>query len=280
MIFWRTYNNTLYQAGEVDQLGFSIDDPSFIPNEYLEHQEFIILRTCFGLGDWGIISAFPRKLKEKYPDCRVFVPSPTLLNQMFGKFKSNWSSWEDPFQVVHTVFGSNPYVDGFVDSFEGDAFNDHFRIYDGDKDEPLLKQILRFWQIDNFENKEPEIYWTEEEVDFGETIIKEYTDGDYGTLLVSNRATESDLEKIQAKLDEYDLPMFYWFKKPQVNLKFTKTLDLRHIDIRIQLYIKSKAVFNVGNQTGVNDTIANYVPTFTVPRGKLGSNIVQSQFYL
>ena len=74
--------------------------------------------------------------------------------------------------------------------------------------------------------------------------------------------------------------MFYWLKSPDINLNFTKTLDLRHIDVRIQLYIKTKATFNIGNQTGVNDTIANYAPTFTVARPNLGSNLIRSQIYL
>ena len=75
--------------------------------------------------------------------------------------------------------------------------------------------------------------------------------------------------------------MFYWTKSPEIDgLEFTKALDMRHIDTRIQLYIKSKAKFNVGNQTGVNDTIANYTPTLTVARPNLGSNIIRSQIYL
>ena len=65
MIFFRTYNNKLFSVGEVNKLGFSIDNPSYIPDEYLNQQNFTILRTCHGLGDWGIISSFPRKLKEK-----------------------------------------------------------------------------------------------------------------------------------------------------------------------------------------------------------------------
>ena len=55
---------------------------------------------------------------------------------------------------------------------------------------------------------------------------------------------------------------------------------MRHINTRIQLYIKTKAKFNVGNQTGVNDTISNYAPTFTVARPNLGSNRIRNQFYL
>jgi hypothetical protein len=279
-IFWRTYSNQLHAVAEVSQLGFSTTQPSYIPQEYLDQQEFVILRTCFGVGDWGIISAFPRKLKEKYPSCKVYIPSPALLRSMFGQMERNWSSWSDPFQVVHTIFDHNPYVDGFIDSFEGEVFNDHFRVYDGDVDEPLLKQIMRFWQFDSFNDIEPELYWSEEEMEQGDAIIKEHCDGHFGTLLISNRYEGEGRDLIQAKLNAYNLPMFYWTSTANHGFEFTPALDMRHIDTRVQLYIKTQAIFNIGNQTGMNDTIANYAPTYTVPRGKLGSNIVQSEIYI
>ena len=280
MIFWRTYNNKVHSIEETNKLGFPIDNASYIPDEYLEKGEFVILRTAFGVGDWGIISAFPRKLKEKYPDCKVLIPSPTLLRSMFGELEKNWSSWSDPFKVVNTIFDNNPYVDGFIDSFEGDVFNDHYRIY-GNTDIPLMEEILRFWQFDNFDNIEPELHWSKEEVEFGDKIIKEHCNGDFGTLLISNRFDGIGIKKIQQVVSDYNLPMFYWTKSPEIDgLEFTKALDMRHIDTRIQLYIKSKAKFNVGNQTGVNDTIANYTPTLTVARPNLGSNIIRSQIYL
>jgi len=279
MIFWRTYNNKVYPIQEVSKLGFPMEDPSYIPDEYLEGQIFVILRTCFGVGDWGIISAFPRKLKEKYPDCAVLIPSPKLLREMFGELEGNWSSWNDPFQVVHTIFDNNPYVDGFIDSFDGDVFNDHYRIY-GDEDVPLMEEMLRFWQFEEFDNIEPELYFSKEEIELGDQIIKEHCDGEFGTLLISNRFDGIGVEKIQQKIDEYDLPMFYWTKSTDVGLDFKRALDMRHIDTRIQLYIKTKATFNVGNQTGVNDTIANYSPTYTVARPNLGSNLVRSEIYL
>lgn len=279
MQFWRTHNNKVYVVGEVSKLGFSMEDPSYIPDDYLEGQNFVILRTCFGLGDWGIISAFPRKLKEKYPDCKVWIPSAKLLREMFGQLEQNWSSWSDPFQVVHSIFDNNPYVDGYVDSFEGDVFNDHYRIH-GKDDVPLMEEILRFWQFDEFGDIEPELYFSDEEKSLGDQIIKEHCDGDFGTLLISNRFDGIGVEKIQQKIDEYDLPMFYWTKSTDVGLDFKKGLDMRHINTRIQLYIKTKAKFNVGNQTGVNDTIANYSPTYTVARPNLGSNLVRSEIYL
>lgn len=280
MQFWRTYNSKVYTLGDVVQIGFPLNDPSYIPDEYLEAQNFTILRTCFGIGDWGIISSFPRKLKEKYPECKVWIPSPKLLREMFGHLEQNWSSWDDPFQVVHTIFDNNPYINGFIDSFEGEVFNDHYRITDGG-DVPLMEELLRFWQFDEFENIEPELYWSAEEKELGNVIIKEHTDGEFGTLLISNRFDGIGIEKIQKILDRYkSLPIFYWTKSKDVKLKFKRGLDMRHINTRIQLYIKTQAKFNVGNQTGINDTIANYAPTFTVPRGKLGSNFIRSQHYL
>jgi hypothetical protein len=283
MRFWRTYNGQVFDVGEVDQLGFNIDDPSYIPDDYLTLQNFIILRTCFAIGDWGIISALPRKLKEKYPNAKIWIPSPELLRSMFGSLERNWSSWEDPFQVVHTIFDNNPYIDGFIDSFNDEVFNDHYRIYDlTNINEPLMKQILRFWQIDDFTDIEPELYFSESEKLFGDSIIYRHCDGKFGTLLISNRYNdESDvLSRIQEKLNEYNLPMFYWLPRPDITLTFKHALDMRYINTRIQLYIKTKAVYNIGNQTGMNDTIANYSTTYSVPRGELKSNFIQSQIYI
>ena len=279
MEFWRTENNRVTSVGNVNRLGFSVDDASYIPDEYLEAKNFVILRTCFGVGDWGIISAFPRKLKEKYPDCKVWVPSSKLLREMFGHLEQNWSAWDDPFKVVHTIFDNNQYVDGFVDSFEGEVFNDHYRITDG-TDVPLMEEILRFWQFDTFDDIEPEIYFSKEEIELGDQIIKEHCDGEFGTLLISNRYDGDGVERIQQTIDEYNLPMFYWTTKNDFGLQYKKCLDLRHVNTRIQLYIKSKAKFNAGNQTGVNDTIANYAPTYTVARPNLGSNLIRSEHYI
>ena len=40
--FWRTYNNQLYSIGNVESLGFAISDASYIPDAYLNEQNFII----------------------------------------------------------------------------------------------------------------------------------------------------------------------------------------------------------------------------------------------
>ncbi len=85
MIFYRVLDNELYSAGEVDKLGFEESEGLRIPDDYLEQKEFMVMRTCHGLGDWGIISSIPRLLKEKYPDCKVYVPSVKLLEKLFGQ---------------------------------------------------------------------------------------------------------------------------------------------------------------------------------------------------
>ena len=199
---------------------------------------------------------------------------------MFGELEQNWSSWSDPFQVVHTIFDNNPHVDGFIDSFEEDVFNDHYRIYSKETKIPLLEQILKFWQFKDYNNIEPEIYFTDKEIDLSKKIINEHCKGEFGTLLISNRYKGGGKELIQQKLDEYNLPMFYWTSTQDSGFNFKKALDLKHVDTRIQLCIKTLATFNVGNQTGVNDTIANYTPTYTVPRGDVGSNYIKSEIYL
>ena len=67
MIFWRIVDNQVLPIGEVETLGFEESEGMRIPDEYLNGQEFVIMRGCHGIGDYGIISAMPRLLKEKYP---------------------------------------------------------------------------------------------------------------------------------------------------------------------------------------------------------------------
>lgn len=283
MVFWRVTENRLLAISNVDKLGFHISEGYQVPDEYIQARDFSILRTCFGVGDWGIISAMPRKLKEKFPDCAINIPSETFLKNVFGGMESNWSSWDNPYKVAEIIFKNNPYIDGVFDYNYEEIYHDHYRVYTDELNEPLLKQILRFWQFteDELSDISPEIYWDEQEINFAEAITKEHTsNNNYGTLLISNRYDGKDIDKIQSIIDRFNLPMYYWLSNPNIDLKFKKALDLRHVDIRIQMYIKSNATFNVGNQSGVNDTISNYAPTYTLPRGVLGSNYLPNQIYI
>ena len=112
MIFWRIVDNQLHPVHETDNLGFEELEGLRIPDEYLENQEFVVMRTCHGVGDWGIMSAMPRLLKEKYPNCKVYIPSSKLLEKMFGKATA-WSWWDNPYKNVNAIFDNNPYVDEF-----------------------------------------------------------------------------------------------------------------------------------------------------------------------
>ena len=181
MIFWRIFDNRLYATNEVDRLGFEEAEGLRIPDEYLEKKEFMVMRTAHGIGDWGIISAMPRLLKKKYPDCRVYVPTSKFIKQLFG-VESN---------IPQTIFDNNPYVDKYKDFIVGEIFHDHYRVYNKDNsDIPLLEQMLKFWQFeeDEYIDSKPEMYWSDEEKSLGDTIIKNTIgDDEFVCLLVSER---------------------------------------------------------------------------------------------
>ena len=99
MIFWRILDNDVHPVEEVTRLGFSEADGVRVPDEYLDGKNFIVMRSCHGLGDWGVISSMPRLLKEKYEDCKVYVPSPKLLKNLFGDTE-DWDSWSNPYAHV------------------------------------------------------------------------------------------------------------------------------------------------------------------------------------
>ena len=265
MIFWRIIDNKLHAIKDTDNLGFEESEGLRIPDEYLKEKKFMVLRASDGIGDWGIISAIPRLLKQKFSDCKVLVPSKNYLKNLFGKDHNN----------VHVIFNNNPYVDEFVDEVSGEVFHDHYRIYDKDNtDVPLAKQILKFWQFNEEEMNDcqPEMYWSDEEKEFGDKIINRYVDGDFGFLLVSKRfgtqfgkhhqeSYDKDTKVMTQVLKDNPLPYFYWTHKPLKETEFSfidSALDMRNIDLRIQLYIKSKAKINLANQCGVNHSIVRY----------------------
>jgi hypothetical protein len=288
VIFWRIVDNQLHPVKETDTLGFEKSEGLRIPDEYLDKQEFMVMRTAHGIGDWGIISAMPRLLKEKYPNSKVVVPSKKLLKKLFGKDHDN----------VHVVFDNNPFVDEFVDEIGGEVFHDHYRIYDKDNiDIPLIKQMLEFWQFTEkeMEDCQPELYWSDEEKEFGDEIIKEYVNVDFGCLLVSDRfgtqngkysekSYNKDTEVMSKVLKDNPLPYFYYSYKPLKETPFdfiNDVLDMRHIDLRIQLYIKSQAKINVSNQCGTSQGVVRYSKCYTSQRQyPIGSNIIKGEIYL
>ena len=289
MIFWRIVDNKVHPVHETDNLGFEMEEGLRIPDEYLDKQEFMIMRTAHGIGDWGIISAMPRLLKEKYPNCKVYVPSKKLLKKLYGQDHNN----------VHVVFDNNPFVDEFVDGIDGDVFHDHYRIYNKDNtDIPLLKQMLEFWQFTEKEmsDSQPEMYWSFEEQELGDSIIQEYVDNkEFGCLLISDRfgtqygkhhqkTYDKDVQNFTNIFTEYQLPYFYYTSNPISVTPFDwidKILDMKYIDLRIQLYIKSKAKINLSNQCGTNHLVVRYSKCFESQRQfPLAHNFVKGEVYL
>ena len=260
-----------------------------IPDDYLDNQEFMVMRTAHGIGDWGIISAMPRLLKEKYPNCKVYVPSKKLLKKLFGQDHDN----------VSVVFNNNPYVDEFVNEIDGEVFHDHYRVYDKDNiDIPLLKQILEFWQFteEEMSDSQPEMYWSDDEKEFGDSIIyKTVNKRKFGSLLVSDRfgtqmgkhhqeSYDKDAKVMSEVLNDYVLPYFYYTSKPISETPFDfidKALDMKYIDLRIQLYIKSKARVNVSNQCGTNHLMVRYSKCYESQRQyPIAHNFVEGETYL
>lgn len=292
-LFWRVNSNELTPLFDTDYLGFPKEDPSYIPDEYLDGRKFILFRTCHSVGDWGILSAFPRLLKEKYPDCKVYLPSANLLTYMFRGF-GNWNHWSSPFKNVEVVFDNNPYVDGYVDTITDEVFHDHYRIYDPTLPEvPLIQQMLKFWQFTDAEMDSyyPELYFSSQEVFEGENIIQQYIGAaNFGTLLLTNTVQEYYPEStnqllLQAIQPYKNLTFFYYGSKPiqETIFKDINVVDLAELKlpIRVQLFIKSKAVANIGYQSGVNDTISGLAPVICTPStGTLGADYLGCIKYL
>jgi hypothetical protein len=288
VIFYRILDNTLYNVKETKNLGFEQSEGYRIPDEYLENKKFTVMRTANGIGDWGILSAMPRLLKQKYPDCTVFVPSNNLIKRIFG-VESNTSE---------IIFKHNPYVDEFKDYILGEVFHDHYRIYDeSNTDIPLLEQMLKFWQFNEEEyiDSQPEMYWSDEEKNIGDEIINRFVGKDeFGCLLISDRfGTQKgviDSNTLKRETDSINktlnkkLKYFYFTSHPLKETPFDwidTVLDMRHIDIRIQLYIKSKAKINVGNQCGVNHMVVRYSDVYETQRQiPISHNFVRGENYL
>ena len=291
--FWRINSNELTPLFETPKLGFSEEDSSFIPDEYLENKEFIIFRTCHSIGDWGIISAMPKLLKKKYPNCKVYVPSANLIQKMFSGFP-NWNHWDNPFINVEIIFKHNPYVDAFIENITDEVFHDHYCIYDPNNPEvSLIVQMMKFWGLteEEYADHLPELYFTEEEKEIGDLIIQQYIGNkNYGTLLLTNTVQEYYSDKTNKlllnRLQEYkELTFFYYGSKPIKNTIFKeiKTIDFKTLElpIRIQLYLKTKALVNIGYQSGINDSVCRYSKVICTPStGYLGINYLKAIEYI
>ena len=270
-IFFRIIKDKLY-AIERETLGFSVDEPMYIPDDYLKNQKFLVMRTCHGLGDWALLSSMPRLLKTKYPNSKVYVPTKTLLTKIFGDALKTWGYGTfDAGDVVSAIFSNNPYVDDFVDEFNDEVFHDHYRIFDNNNDEiPLVEQMLKFWQFKDEEmiDTTPDFYPTKDELDWFDNFNK---DTEYGYILASSTFGESTTKanKMIDKIKGHKSDMlWYYYGEESVkescfdflnNVVEVKPLKLT---IRQQQVLKMKASVNYGNETGMNLWTAKYSKTY------------------
>jgi predicted O-methyltransferase YrrM len=91
------------------------------------------------------------------------------------------------------------------------------------------------------------------------------------------------MDKIICDIINPTLKHFYWTEKPIEQTSFNwidKALDMRHMSIRIQLYIKSKAKYNVGSQCGTTQMITRYSDVYTTQRQfPMAHNFVRGENY-
>ena len=183
---------------------------------------------------------------------------------------------------MYDIFKSNPYVDEFIDSIDGDIFHDHYRVYDKENtDVPLIKQMLKFWQFspEEYKDSSPELYFSDEEKEIGDNIIKNKAPDGFGTLLLSNRFDKDrDSDFIKKALSKNKLPYFYWVSNPDLLDLFEveKAFDMRNVSVRVQMYIKTKAKVLIANMCGADIMFPRYTKVYMCPRDKsFKSNIVR-----
>jgi hypothetical protein len=271
MFFWKFINNQIHPIYETDLLGFPINT-EVLSKEYIENiNEIPLYRSCHAFGDWAMVSAFPRLIKIKYPNKKVLIPSQILIEKMFGSMKNNWNQWIDPFKNAQLVFKNNPYVDGEFDSFEGEVLSDHYRIYDPKcLEESLVNQMLRVYKFTETEliDTLPELYFSEEEINKGNEIIKNLPV--YCSLILTEKHKFGNKDKKLINImKQYNCLYLYWSAIPIENTPYNYIKNKINIttltkDLRIQLYIRSKAQANFGTQTGVNDVMVRYTPVYVI----------------
>jgi len=284
----------------VERLGYNIMFPKYIPNSYLDNQEFVIFRTCLGLGDIGLMSAMPRLLKEKYPNCKIYIPSSELVLRVFKGFIARWRHWPFPQMNFYQIFKNNPYIDGETDFIPGMIYHDHYRIYnDNVKDEPLLKQILRYWRFDDNESADylPELYFSNEEKAQGDNFIREhFSNNSFCGVIIGNSESHKHcdyyknneyklLNLVDGKFKDIDYFLYYGtdnFRR-QLLSRNKKIIDLKdyNLTIRLQLYIRTKAKFNMGYTSSIFVIMGRHSEIYCINLKEFGdSNTIETLNYL
>ena len=155
--------------------------------------------------------------------------------------------------------------------------------------------MLKFWQFNDDEIKDyhPDLYFTKEEKQLGNEIIKEFLGNkEFAGLLITNRFEsqggrydeKTNRKLMNVLLDKFsDLPFVYWtYKKPkEIDISFKKGFDLRNVPTRIQLYIRTKAKINIGTHCGFLDCVSRYSKVYQIQRVfPLNQNVLENEVYV
>lgn len=278
MRFWRILNNQIVDSKEVSMVGYDINKEYYIaPQEYLDKQKFIIFRTALGIGDWVMVERIAYNLKNHYPNCKIYLPSPKMLKQIFGNYIHQWSSWGDASTTVELMFKNNPYIDGYVNDWYTEIYHDHFRIYDSNNPKvTLCQQMCKFHGLDYTKiiDNIPKIYFTSEEIKEGNKELKNLPSS-FEFLHLSDRYTEKDSDILLNYIEQLNLTnkdFITYYKGDIKNSKF-KNLNIKNnitniTNPRIQFYIKSKSNNVIGVQTGATDIVSGLTQVHSLHHSK------------
>ena len=320
MLQFKLYKDQIQNLGEVERLGIAVKDllPEYsLPKDY--DGWFPFTRLCFSLGDWAVVSGLPEALKKKYPKIKIALPSRYYLKSVFGDMIQQWAYGDNnPFAYIDHIFKNNPYIDYRFNPGDFDIiYTDHDRAYTEDINIPLAEQILlRFGltqdDLNNIDSR-PSLYFEDSEDSFeyspkfyhlgrnqswhlgeskGTKVTSFRFDGydDYGCLLFASRIKNlkgrwDDKSLLQEARKYKDTPVYYYsefdLNGTEWDELFPYRLDLSQYNLREQLYIKSKAKFNIGYQAGINDAVSRYTDNIILtPYDDIKENIIRKVNYI
>lgn len=286
------------QGVEVSALGWKAGTaPS--PFEYERGMELPWTRYCTSIGDWGIVSALPRLLSDKYPGIKFLLPTPNYIRHLLGSSISAYQTkGVTPENNVDLIFANNPYVEGRFDVGDFDSvMGDHFRSFMW-HDEPLIEKLMRAFGFTEEEISTipsgPELYFSAEEVQMGEDIInKAVGTGDFVSMILASRISTYNNEWpanttriLRGELyEKYNhLPVFYYssfdVESTSWGKIFSEYIAMDEIPLRVQLYIKSRSIVNTGYQAGISDAVAGMSPLMiATPYERIGDNAHRGSTY-
>ena len=205
-----------------------------------------------------------------------------MLRSIFGEMLNTWGyGVYDCSNITLDIFKNNLYVDAFIDSYNGEIFHDHYRIYDlTDSKIPLVEQMLKFWQFtdDEMQDGNPDIFFDDTEIQKGNDIIKTYWNNKpYAYVSVSSTFGTTSDEQVLIDVIDNELNWFYYGERPiqDTSLNYlSNVVEIKplQLSIREQMYLKSKAILNVGNETGMNLWSTRFSKTYILGNKRYGSN--------